>query len=341
MSESVTIAVDAMGGDHGAGMTVPAVCGLLKADPGIRVVLTGRADAVEPLLAAEPHPEDRLEFVACADTVAMDEVPADALRKKRDSSLRRAVDLVRDGRADACVSAGNTGALMATARFVLKTLPGIQRPAIVSPIPATGGHTHMLDLGASTGATPLQLMQFAVMGSVLAADIHRIDEPRVGLLNIGTEENKGSEVLQEAGRLLKAGTLNYVGFVEGHDIMSGTVDVVVSDGFTGNVALKTMEGAVRMLLATTREEVYRNWRTRLMGLFSRPLFHLMARKLDPRVYNGATLVGLNGVVIKSHGAADAVAFVNAIRTAAIEARKGVPRQIVELLEKQTILEASA
>jgi glycerol-3-phosphate acyltransferase PlsX len=314
---------------------------LLKTDPEIRVVLTGLAEVVEPLLAAESAPSQRLEFRPCADIVAMDEVPAEAVRKKRDSSLRRAVDLVRDGEADACVSAGNTGALMATARFVLKTLPGIQRPAIVSPIPARGGHTHMLDLGASTGATPLQLMQFAVMGSVLAADIHRIEEPRVGLLNIGTEENKGSEVLQEAGRLLKAGTLNYVGFVEGHDIMSGSVDVVVSDGFTGNVALKTMEGAVRMLLATTLEEIHRNWRTRLLGMFSRPLFRLMAKKLDPRVYNGATLVGLNGVVIKSHGAADAVAFGNAIRTAAIEARKGVPKQIVELLERQTVLEASA
>ena len=340
MAEAVTIAVDAMGGDHGAAMTVPAVCHLLKTDPDIRVVLTGLPAIVEPLLATETAFPGRLEFRACTETVAMDEVPADALRKKRDSSLRRAVDLVRDGEAEACVSAGNTGALMATARFVLKTLPGIQRPAIVSPIPATGGHTHMLDLGASTGATPLQLMQFAVMGSVLAADIHRIEKPRVGLLNIGTEENKGSEVLQEAGRLLRSGTLNYVGFVEGHDIMSGSVDVVVSDGFTGNVALKTMEGAVRMLVATTREEIQRNWRTRLLGLFSRPLFRLMAKKLDPRVYNGATLVGLNGVVIKSHGAADDVAFRNAIRTAAIEARKGVPKQIVELLERQTVLEAS-
>jgi glycerol-3-phosphate acyltransferase PlsX len=341
MSDTVTIAVDAMGGDHGPSMTVPAVCGLLRADSGLQIVLTGLPAVVEPLLAAESALAGRLEFVACADTVAMDETPAEALRKKRDSSLRRAVDLVHDGRADACVSAGNTGALMATARFVLKTLPGIQRPAIVSPIPAIGGHTHMLDLGASTGATPLQLMQFAVMGSVLAADIHSIEKPRVGLLNIGTEENKGSEILQEAGRLLKSGTLNYVGFVEGHDIMSGGVDVVVSDGFTGNVALKTMEGAVRMLLATSREEIYRNWRTRLLGMFSRPLFRLMAKKLDPRVYNGATLVGLNGVVIKSHGAADAVAFRNAIRIAAIEARKGVPKQIVELLERQTVLEASA
>ncbi len=341
MSGAVSIAVDAMGGDRGAELIVPAVCGLLSSDSGIRVLLSGIPDVVQPLLEKHSVPAERLEFVPATEVVAMDESPTEALRRKRDSSLRKSVDLVRDGRADAVVSAGNTGALMATARFVLKTLPGIQRPAIVSAIPAIGGHTHMLDLGASAGATPTQLVQFAVMGSVLAADIHQIRQPRVGLLNIGTEENKGNDVLREAGRLLKAGTLNYVGFVEGHDIMAGDVDVVVSDGFTGNVALKTMEGAVRMLLDTTREEVQRNWRTRLLGIFSRPLFRAMAQRLDPRVYNGATLVGLNGVVIKSHGAADSVAFQNAIRTAAIEARKGVPDQIVELLARQTVLEAPA
>jgi glycerol-3-phosphate acyltransferase PlsX len=339
MSGAVSIAVDAMGGDRGAGLTVPAVCRLLSSDTDIRVLLVGVPGVVKPLLAKQSFPDHRLEFVSAAEVVGMDESPVDALRKKRDSSLRISVDLVREGRADALVSAGNTGALMATARFVLKTLPGIERPAIVSAIPAIGGHTHMLDLGASAGATPAQLVQFAVMGSVLAADIHQIRQPRVGLLNIGTEENKGNDVLREAGRLLKVGTLNYVGFVEGHDIMAGEVDVVVSDGFTGNVALKTMEGAVRMLLDTTREEVQRNWATRLLGLFSRPLFRAMAQRLDPRVYNGATLVGLNGVVIKSHGAADSVAFQNAIRTAAIEARKGVPDQIAELLARQTVLEA--
>jgi glycerol-3-phosphate acyltransferase PlsX len=263
----------------------------------------------------------------------MGEPPADALRKKKDSSMRVAINLVKEGRAAACVSAGNTGALMATSRFVLKTLPGIDRPAIISAIPAIGGHTHMLDLGANADCTPKQLVQFAVMGTVVAADIHDIASPKVGLLNIGTEEIKGSDSIRLAGKILAQSQLNYIGFVEGSDIMSGRVDVVVTDGFTGNVALKTMEGMSRMLAATTRAEIKNSVLNRIAAVAGWPLIRSLRNKLDPRAYNGASLVGLRGIVIKSHGSADALAYANAIRTAVVEIEKGVPTQIGELLEK--------
>jgi len=236
------------------------------------------------------------------------------------------------------ISSGNTGALMATARYVLKTLPGIDRPAIISAIPARGGHTHMLDLGANSHCTPQQLAQFAVMGTVVAGDVHGLASPRVGLLNIGTEEIKGNETIRLSGQLLAKSELNYVGFVEGYDIMSGRVDVVVTDGFTGNIALKTMEGVARMLFETAREEIRASWINRLGALAARPLFRSIRNRVDPRRYNGASLVGLNGIVIKSHGGADTMAFGNAIRTALVEVRKGVPTQIGDLLKRQTILE---
>ena len=339
MRELPVIAVDAMGGDLGPPMIVPAVAALLRSNEHARVKLVGLPGELGPRVDAVPAAErERLEIVPASEIIAMDEPPADALRKKKDSSMRIALNLVRDGAADACVSAGNTGALMATARYVLKTLPGIDRPAIMSAIPARGGHTHMLDLGANPHCTPKQLVQFAVMGTVVAGDIHGLERPRVGLLNIGTEETKGNETIRLAGRLLTRSDLNYIGFVEGYDIMSGRVDVVVTDGFTGNVSLKTMEGVAKMLLESVREEVGRSWLTRLSALAAAPLLKSLRVRLDPRLHNGATLVGLRGIVVKSHGGADAVAFQNAIRTALVEAEKDAPAQIGELLTKQTILE---
>ena len=246
MTEPSVIAIDAMGGDKGAGVIVPAVSGLLAEEPSLSVLLVGSEAQLNRLLQDHrPFDRNRIEVVPATQIVAMDESPADAMRKKKDSSMRVALDLVRDGRAHACVSAGNTGALMATARYVLKTLPGIERPAIISAIPAKGGHTHMLDLGANAECTARQLVQFAIMGTVVAADIHDLERPRVGLLNIGTEEIKGNETIRLAGQMLARSHLNYIGFVEGYDIMSGRVDVVVTDGFTGNVSLKTMEGLAR------------------------------------------------------------------------------------------------
>ncbi len=339
MRELPVIAIDAMGGDLGPQAIVPAVAGFLRSGEPAGVLLVGRREDLEPLLAGLKGGEsDRLEIVEASQVVSMDEPAADALRKKKDSSMRVSLNLVREGRAHACISAGNTGALMATARYVLKTLPGIDRPAIISAIPARGGHTHMLDLGANSHCTPQQLAQFAVMGTVVAGDVHGLVSPRVGLLNIGTEEIKGNETIRLAGQLLAQSELNYVGFVEGYDIMSGRVDVVVTDGFTGNIALKTMEGVARMLFETAREEVHASWINRLGAIAAAPLFRSIRDRVDPRRYNGASLVGLNGIVIKSHGGADSVAFGNAIRTALVEVRKGVPTQIGDLLKRQTILE---
>lgn len=242
--------------------------------------------------------------------------------------MRRALDLVKSRAADACVSAGNTGALMATAHFVLKMLPGVERPAIVSLIPSRGGHTYMLDLGANASCTPAQLCQFGVMGSILATDLAGAHpRPRVGLLNIGEEEIKGHEVVQAAHNLLAASGINYVGFVEGHDIFSDEVDVVVTDGFTGNVALKTMEGAARLIRDAMREEFTRSLARKLGALAARPALEALRARIDPRRYNGASMIGLNGIVIKSHGSADAFGFQRAIEVAVLEARDDVPARI--------------
>jgi glycerol-3-phosphate acyltransferase PlsX len=262
----------------------------------------------------------------------MTDHPREALRRKKDSSMRRALDLVKAREAHACVSAGNTGALMAMAHFVLKMLPGVERPAIGSLIPSRGGHTYMLDLGANASATPEQLLQFGVMGSILANDLEGAHErPRVGLLNIGEEEIKGHEIVQAAHNLLSASGLNYVGFVEGHDIFSDKVDVVVTDGFTGNVALKTMEGAAKLISDTLRTEFTRNFARKLRALAAKPALDALRTRLDPRRYNGATMVGLNGIVIKSHGDADLFGFQRAIEVAILEARNGVPAKIIERL----------
>jgi glycerol-3-phosphate acyltransferase PlsX len=246
--------------------------------------------------------------------------------------MRRAIDLVKSGDAHACVSAGNTGALMATAHFVLKMLPGVERPAIVSIIPSRGGHTYMLDLGANASCTPVQLVQFAVMGSVLAADLAGAHErPRVGLLNIGEEEVKGNDVVQAAHNLMLTADINYVGFVEGHDIFSDKVDVVVTDGFTGNIALKVMEGASRLITGAMREEFARSPLRKLGYLAARPTLNALRARIDPRRYNGAAMVGLNGIVIKSHGGTDLFGFQRAIEVAVLEARNGVPARIAQRL----------
>lgn len=339
MPERVVVAIDAMGGDAGPALTVPASVAALESLPTLELRLVGKPEDIEPRLPrASRALSERVTVVPASEVVDMDEPPADALRRKKDSSMRIALELVRSGAAGACVSAGNTGALMALSCFVVKTIQGIDRPAIISAIPSARGHTHMLDLGANSNCSARQLFQFAVMGSVVAEDVHGIAEPKVGLLNIGTEETKGNDTIRLAGQMLRRSTLNYVGFVEGHDIMSGRVDVVVTDGFTGNVSLKTMEGAVRMLFVTAREEIGRKLTHRLSALAAKPLIDSLGARLDPRRYNGATLVGLRGIVIKSHGGADEMAFGNAIRTAVLEAEKGVPSQIGRLLEQQRVEE---
>lgn len=335
MSRKVTIALDAMGGDLGADAVVPAALATLEKDDSVNLVLVGLPSVLDAAgRKADGKYGDRLRFKAASEVVAMDEPPADALRHKKDSSVRVAITLVKEGEADACVSSGNTGALMATAKYVLKTLPGIDRPAIISTVPGLKGPTCMLDMGANVGCTAEHLYQFALMGSVVASDILDIERPRIGLLNIGLEDIKGNETVREAGALLGASELNYQGFVEGDGIFLGDVDVVVSDGFVGNVAIKTMEGVARLIGSFLREEFQRNPLRRLQGLSANSALAALRARIDPRRYNGASLVGLNGVVLKSHGAADEFAFETAVKTAIVEARKGVPVQIGQLMDKQ-------
>lgn len=333
MPERVTISLDAMSGDYGPPATVPAALQALDAYPELAIVLVGDEQVLRTELKHhKAQLSDRLVLRHASEVVEMSELPSKALRTKKDSSMRVAVDLVKDGRARACVSAGNTGALMAIARFVLKTLPGIDRPAIISAMPSLQGHTHMLDLGANAECTSQQLFQFAVMGSVLATAVNGIDAPRVGLLNIGEEEIKGNEKIRDAAALLSSSSLNYIGFVEGDDIYMGAVDVVVCDGFVGNVALKASEGLAKLVSQFMREEFTRNIATRVSGLCAMPVLKSFQSRMDPRNYNGASLVGLQGIAIKSHGSADVVALRNAIRIALVETEKSVPCRISRLLE---------
>ena len=329
------IAIDAMSGDHEPREYVAGALRALSDDQQMRALLVGQPAQIASLLAAAPGSvRSRIEIVPAAQVVAMDEAPREAIRRKKDSSMRVAIDLVKQGRACACVSAGNTGALTAMAHFVLKTIPGVERAAIISAIPAAHGHTHMLDLGANTKATPEQLRQFAAMGAIISRNVYGLEAPRIGLLNIGEEDIKGHEIVQAAHALLAASGLNYVGFVEGDDIFSGDVDVVVTDGFTGNVALKTMEGAAGLIADRMRQEFRASWLNRLAGLIARPVLRRVAAGLDPRRYNGACMVGLAGVVVKSHGRADGVAFSRAIATAALAARSGLTAHIARALHEQ-------
>ena len=322
------IAIDAMSGDCGPSVCIPAAFAAAREFRDVRFTLVGRQPELERAGARPPN----VECLFASQVVEMTDHPREALRRKKDSSMRRALDLVKTHEADACVSAGNTGALMAMAHFVLKMLPGVDRPAIVSLIPSRGGHTYMLDLGANASCTPEQLCQFAVMGSELATDLQGAHEkPRVGLLNIGEEEIKGNDIVRSAHNLIGASGLNYVGFVEGHDIFSDQVDVVVTDGFTGNVALKTMEGVARLIAEALREEFTRNPLRKLGALAARPSLNALRTRLDARRYNGATMVGLDGIVIKSHGGADLFGFQRAIEVAVLEARSGVPARIAQRL----------
>ncbi|MGH8403633.1 MAG: phosphate acyltransferase PlsX, partial [Gammaproteobacteria bacterium] len=290
---TVTISLDAMGGDHGPIVVVPAAVDMLDKHAFLRVILAGDPAILNPMVGRYGGAYgERLKVQHASQVVLMDELPSQALRGKKDSSMRVAINLVKAGTADACVSAGNTGALMATARFVLKTVPGIDRPAICALIPSHGGHTHMLDLGANADCTPEQLFQFGVMGSALANAVYYIESPRVGLLNIGEEEIKGIEKVREAAKLLGASHLNYIGFVEGDDIFSKDVDVVVADGFVGNVSLKTIEGLAKLISQLIRQEFRRTAFTRMLALASLPVLHSLKKRLDPRNYNGASMLGL-------------------------------------------------
>jgi len=320
-----------MGGDHGPRVTVPAALGFQARRPEVQLVLVGLRDALERELAARGAAAGaRLRVHHASEVVGMDEPVAQAMRLKKDSSMRVAVNLVKSGDAHACVSAGNTGALMAISRFVLKTLPGIDRPAIATLLPnASGGYTYVLDLGANVDCTAEQLMQFGVMGAMLVSAAEHKDKPSVGLLNIGVEDIKGNETVKRAAELLRASGLNFYGNVEGDDIYKGTTDVVVCDGFVGNSVLKASEGVVNMVVGFLRQEFTRNpWRM-FVAWLAAPVRSALKARIDPGRYNGASLLGLKGIVIKSHGGADAAAFENALERALEEVQDDVPRRIAE------------
>ena len=322
------IAVDAMGGDHGPAVTVPACLDFLAAHPDAELLLVGLREPLEAALARAGR-DPRITVVPATQVVDMNEDVRSAIRGKKDSSMRVAIDLVRDGRAQACVSAGTTGALMGTAKFVLKTLAGIDRPAICGVLPTRKGQVYVLDLGANADCTPLHLLQFAIMGATLVSAVEERPRPSVGLLNIGSEEIKGNEVVKKAGELLRRSPLNFHGNVEGDDIYKGTTDVVVCDGFVGNVALKASEGLAKMMGDFLKEEYTRSPFTRLAGLASIPIIKAFRRRVDHRRYNGAALLGLRGIVVKSHGSADRLAFATALARAASEASHGLLERIAE------------
>jgi glycerol-3-phosphate acyltransferase PlsX len=323
-----------MGGDHGPRVTVPAALEFQARLPDVAIALVGLPDALERELKARGAAAgERLRVHAASQVVAMDEPPAQAMRYKKDSSMRVAVNLVKSGEAHACVSAGNTGALMAISRFVLKTLPGIDRPAIATVLPnMKGGYTYVLDLGANVDCTPEQLMQFGVMGAMLVAAVEHKERPSVGLLNIGVEDIKGNETVKRAAELLRDSGLNFRGNVEGDDIYKGTTDVVVCDGFVGNVLLKASEGVANMIVGFLRQEFTRNPWNMLAAMMAKPVRKALRRRMDPGRYNGASLLGLKGIVIKSHGSADAYAFRQALGRAVEEVKNNVPQRIASQIQ---------
>jgi len=341
---ALTISIDAMGGDFGPEITVPASLDCLRNNPDLKLILVGDSAVLQKKLGENLSAfQDRLTIHHASQQVEMHESPSKALKNKKDSSMRVAINLVHEGHADACVSAGNTGALMATARFVLKMIPGIDRPGIISTLPSVFGHTHVLDLGANVDCTAEHLYQFAVMGNELVKAVEKIENPKVGLLNIGEEEVKGNETVKAAAKLLENSSLNYIGYVEGNSLNAGNikVDLIVCDGFVGNVALKSIEGAAKMISTLLKEDFSKNIFTKLAGLMAYPVLRSFKDRIDPRLYNGASFLGLKGLVIKSHGGADAIAFKTAIEIAEIEVKQDVIKKISEQVELTLNLGKSA
>lgn len=327
------LALDAMGGDHGPGEIVPAAIHSLKKHRDLELLLVGPEDIIKPRLAhLNQDLAVRIQVIHAPEVVTMDEAPSSALRNKKNSSMRVAIEQVKKGQAQACVSAGNTGALMAISRYILKMLPGIDRPAICTIIPGINSHAHILDLGANVDSSPEQLFQFAVMGAELSGAVENIRAPKVALLNVGTEENKGNDRVKKAKILLDRSHINFIGFVEGNHIYSGDADVIVCDGFVGNIALKASEGVVEFFLHHVTDGFQQNLYSKLAALISRPILKSIHRKTDPRRHNGASLLGLRGIVIKSHGSADRLSFAHAIEEAILEVEKNIPARITSRLE---------
>ena len=330
-----------MGGDYGLDVVVPASILALKESKNLKLILVGDEAAIKKKLKKEQN-NPRIEVVHASEVVAMDELPSHALRNKKDSSMRKAINLVKEGKAQACVSAGNTGALMAIARFVLKTLPGIDRPAIISELPTATGKTRVIDLGANVDSSADHLFQFAVMGSQLVSAVDNVKHPKIGLLNIGVEEIKGNDQVKRTAHMLAENqAMNYIGYVEGDDIYSGGVDLVVCDGFVGNIALKASEGLAKLMMRYIKESFSKNIFTKLVGVLAMPVFSELKKRMDPACYNGASLLGLNGIVVKSHGGTNIRGFKNAIEEAMLEAHTDVTElvrnQITDLMNQGLLL----
>jgi phosphate acyltransferase len=340
---TISISIDAMGGDYGPRVTVPGVVLALKNHIDLHVVMVGKEEVLRPLLNSQAREfSDRWSIVQASEEVEMDESPSQALRTKKDSSMRVAIDLLKEGKVAACVSSGNTGALMATARFVLKMLPGIDRPAIMARFPTIipGKEVRVLDLGANVDSSAEQLYQFAVMGSIVTREIENIQRPTIGLLNIGEEEMKGNEQVKKTSELISQNrALNYIGYIEGNDIFSGALDVAVCDGFVGNVSLKICEGISKLIQHEIREAFTAKWTSKLAAMLVAPILTRIKSRVDLSRRNGAPLLGLNGIVIKSHGSAKRIAFSVAIEEAVREVKKNVPMRISE--ELSSVLEEKA
>jgi len=337
MSLKSIIALDAMGGDFGPSEIVPAALLALKKHNALQLILVGKEDVIlDELEKSNASKHERIKIIHAPEVVEMHEAPSQALRNKKESSMRVAIELVRDGQAAACVSAGNTGALMATSRFILKMLPGMDRPAICTTLPGKNGHTHVLDLGANVDSSSEQLFQFAIMGAQLTSAVDDKENPTIALLNVGEEEIKGNDRVKQAAKLLSESHLNYIGFVEGTDLYTGDVDVIVCDGFVGNIALKASEGLAEFLRYNATLQFKSSLYSRLAALIAMPVLKALQRKIDPKRYNGASLLGLRGIVIKSHGSADRISFATAIEEAIIEVDKNVPERINAKLEQLLI-----
>ena len=338
MHDNPTIALDAMGGDYGPEVVVPAALVSLDRNPNLNLILVGDGAILKASVANSNHFGNRLTIRHASELVEMHESPSKALRNKKDSSMRVAINQVKDGTADACVSAGNTGALMAISKFVLKTIPGIDRPAIIGVVPSLHGHTHVLDLGANVDCSAEHLLQFAIMGYELVKAVEKIPNPKVGLLNIGEEEIKGNEQVKQAVKLNADSHINFIGFVEGNDIYTGDVDIVVTDGFIGNVALKASEGLAKMISVALKQAFSESLLTKMAGVVALPVLRAFRKRFDPRQYNGASFVGLRGIVVKSHGNADRTAFAKAIEIAVLEIENAVPdkigQRVSELIEER-------
>ena len=341
--KNITIAIDVMGGDHGLQAVLPACIDLIKKKSNLKLLLVGDKDQIVDYLDKyHPIKSDQIVVIHASEVVSMDDLPSFALRNKRNSSMRIAINLVKDGMAQACVSSGNTGALMATAKYVLKTLPGIDRPAIIAALPTLTGKTRVVDLGANVDSCAEHLFQFAIMGVSLIQAVDKNPQPRVGLLNIGVEEIKGNDQVKRTAHMLnECGLINYVGYVEGNQLFTGDVDLVVCDGFVGNAALKASEGLAKLMLTFLRQLLGKGILNKLAAIIARPALRSLKMKLDPARYNGASLLGLNGIVVKSHGGADAIAFQNAIEEAIVEVQNNliglVRSQITEFINQGLLL----